>query len=317
MATYVYILTALAPVALVIVLGFFLRRQHFLDIEVWNGLNRLVYWVGLPVLLFSKVATSGVVSGVAMKMFLVLFLATVCIVGLSILAGSAFGISRQSFGAFIQASFRGNLAYIGLAIVFFSVEVNSPGRAQQLQSLAVVAIAPLVPIYNILAVVALTTGSGGGGDTLEKCRNAVVNIAKNPLIIACAAGFLVKVTGISIPAPFLRTFDVIAQMALPLALLGVGASMAVTRIQHNVGVAFSSALLKVVGTPLITFLLCMVFNVTSVERQIALLFAACPTAVSSYVLANALGGDEEMSSVCVVFSTVLAFPAFALFLAVL
>ncbi|WP_036477109.1 AEC family transporter [Myxosarcina sp. GI1] len=312
-----YVINTLAPVFLVIILGTVLIKSKFLSPQLVRENDRLVYWVGLPCLLFNKTATATIAGGSALKIAGVLTGGGMGCVILAYLLSRLLGISSKLEGAFVQAAFRGNLAYVGLPVVSYALDRFSGSsaiatmNAEQLQSLAVLSFAPLVPLYNATAVFVLIKGNSSKHDSW---RTILRSTFTNPLLTACGLGLLLAIVGISLPLWLSKTTQTIGQMSLPLALLGIGASLAKTKISGRIGLSALATVLKVFAAPLIGVFIANWLNLTAPERTIALLYLACPTAIASYIMAGQLGGDEALTSSSIVLSTMCSAIALAIVL---
>ncbi len=315
-----YVVNTLAPVFLIIILGVLLQKISFLSPQLSRESNRLVYWVGLPCLLFNETATVSIASGSALRVSLVLVVGCFGCIILAYLISRLLHLSGSSEGAFVQAAFRGNLAYIGLPVVSYALSQAPDTSAvaslsgEQLQSLAVLSFAPLVPLYNAMAVLVLVTGSHRSQPS--PWLTLLRSIVTNPLLLACLLGLGWTATGLLFPPWLDNTCQTIGQMSLPLALLSIGVSLATTRVSGQVALSVLATLLKVAGAPLLGVLLANWMGLSAAERTIALLYLACPTAVASYIMAEQLGGDETLTSSTIVLSTLLSALVLAIILSV-
>ncbi len=309
------ILNTLAPLALLIGLGVVLRRTRFVPPELFRQTNRLVYWIGLPALLFYKTAQETDQAGAAMRIFAVLLGATAGCVVLAYLVAWALRLRGRSVGAFVQGAYRGNLAYVGLPVVLYSLAESLPGGDHS-DAMAAVAIAPLIPIYNALAVIVLLVGRGRERSASGWWRKVIVGIVTNPLVLACVAGLLYAQTPLGLPKLVERTCMALGQMSLPLALLSIGATLTLRSLRGSAGPAVVAATIKVAVAPLLGFALAAQLALPPLHTRIALLFLACPTAVMSYVMSEQLGSDGELSAKIVAVSVLGALPALAVILLV-
>src|SRR5512143_4338658 len=107
--SFAAIVNSLAPVFLVMTLGWILRSRQFLSATALQEMARLTYWVALPCLLFVEIAAANPMFGEAGRVFLVM--ATATGLGMTIGYGLArwLTIPRAAMGTFLQAAFRGNL----------------------------------------------------------------------------------------------------------------------------------------------------------------------------------------------------------------
>ena len=108
MHTLTAILDALAPVILVVALGYAMRRVAFLPPGFFKGLNKLTYWVGLPILLFVKIGAASLNLGPVMRLSGILISSILAITAIAVVLAYRLPMAPFSRGAFIQASFRGN-----------------------------------------------------------------------------------------------------------------------------------------------------------------------------------------------------------------
>ncbi|MFW6146405.1 MAG: AEC family transporter [Planctomycetota bacterium] len=294
------VLHTLAPLVLIVVLGLVLRRGGFMPAEFYRGINRLVYWVGLPALLFDKTSEAGGVGGQAMHVFLIMLAGTLGCVALALGLGRLLRVERRSLGAFVQGSYRGNLAYVGLAVVLFSFGDDSPWN-----KVAALGMAPMVPIYNLIAVVALTAGQDHhDGSAAARAWRMAVRVITNPLLLACAAGLVVSMAPQALPLFARRTFRTVGQMALPLALLGIGASLSFHHLRAGWSQVTAASILKLVITPLLGAAAAWGLGASPEATRIALVMLACPTAVASYVMAEQLGADDRLAGGIVLMTTI-------------
>ncbi len=295
------VIHTLTPLVLIVALGLVLRRSGFLPAAFYGGMNRLVYWVGLPALLFEKTSDARGVGGPAMQVFGIMLAGTLGCVALALGVGRLLRVQRRSLGAFVQGAYRGNLAYVGLAAVLFAF--GDPDSTWN--KVAALGMAPMVPIYNLMAVVALTAGQPHhGGSAAGRAGRTAFRVVTNPLLLACAAGLAVSLGGLALPLFARRTLETIGQMALPLALLGIGASLNFHHLRAGWLPVSAASGLKVVVAPLLGAVAAWGLGASPEATRIALLMLACPTAVVSYVMAEQLGADDRLAGGIVLLTTI-------------
>jgi hypothetical protein len=303
------VIDVLTPIVALIALGFVLRRSGFLPPSFFRQANMLVYWFGLPALLFVETASAAPELGTAMRIVAVLVLVTGLCIAAGYLAGWRLRLPRASLASFVQGAYRGNLTYVGLPVVLYALQTVG-GDAQGYQSLALLAVTPIIPLYNVLAVLVLL-GAGGDGQSgvAQQGGKLLRGVVTNPLIIACVAGIAYAYSPLPLPAVAQRTLTALGQMALPLALLGIGAALRLRDIRAGGLTATAAALIKVAVAPLAGLALASALGLTGPELQITLLYLAMPTAAASFVMAERMGADGTLASSIVAISTLLAIPA--------
>ncbi|MDP6544905.1 MAG: AEC family transporter [Phycisphaerae bacterium] len=307
-----YILNVLAPVFLVIALGAVLRRVRFVSDEVLVGMSRLVYWVSLPCLLIHKIAGASFDGAGSFDTFWLVFIGMIAGLLVSVAVAFAMRMGREQIGAFIQACFRGNLAFVGLAVIISAFSALPGGTSEDLaraERAAVLTFGPIVPIYNIAAVLVLLAFRHKL--SLRSLGAMVLQVASNPLLIACVIGVSISLSRWLLPGPINRTLGVLGSFALPLALLCVGGKIAATKLAGQIRLPTLAAIIKLTVGPVVGYFAAGWMGVGRVETAVALIMLACPTAVASYVLTEQLGGDSALSAGAVVVSTILSIASLA------
>jgi len=308
----------LAPVCLMILLGWGLHASKRLPEDFFSGLNKLTFYIGLPAILLVGIATSPFEAGPAMQVLYVLIAATAAVTTLAYICALLLRLPPPTTAAFVQIAMRGNLAYIGLPVLFYALDSLPPDMdPASFKTAAMLVLAPSVPLYNIACVTILAHGANRGAGHHPSKREIVRKIATNPLVIACLAGLFLSISGIGLPLTLERTLRPLGDMALPLALFSIGSSLTKGQIRAKFGpAAWTSSILKVAIMPIIGLVFVRLFGVGNMEARMAMIFLACPTAISGYVMAEQMGADAELAGSGVLLSTVLAMLALAIVLSI-
>ena len=93
-------------------------------------------------------------------------------------------------------------------------------------------------------------------------------------------------------------------MATPGSLIALGATLTPDRLRASIADAHKTALLKLVVCPLLGVAVCAALGLPPLHRFIVLCYLACPSAVASYVMAEAMGGDARLAGSAVALTTV-------------
>ncbi|MFZ4774514.1 MAG: AEC family transporter [Terrimicrobiaceae bacterium] len=290
----------LAPLLLLVLLGLFLARMRFLGREFMGDLNKLVFWVALPALLFRSAAHAEQPAPGTFSLLLLLVIASLLIAAAGWLSSRLLRLPHSSSGTFSQSAFRGNLAYIGIPVLAYLFGSGQDKRVSF--ATAVIAMAFLMTVYNILAVVVLS----GGVQSNKTWRAALRSIFTNPLLLSCLAGVFLALTQTRLPLFLDRALETLGSASVPIALLCIGGSLAHVRLGQRVGAIMTAALLKTLVLPLLVYSLAPLFGVTGDELRIALVFSACPTAAASFVMVCQMNGDESLASGSIVLSTIFS-----------
>ncbi len=314
------------PIILPILLGYILKKINFLKEEFLNGINKLVFVVLLPVLLFSNLYLADLSNinwtfcGIASLAILALFF-----VGLVVVL---FIKDPKQKGVMLQASFRSNYAIIGIPLATLL-----GGEEAGAQAAVVAAIS--VPIFNILAVIALSMFDKGENNKID-IKRILYKIVTNPLIIGVVSGIVVCLIGMLVDRAsgntrFLyhalnkndgtvkfigTTIDYIGRCATPMALIVLGGKFEFSAVKKLWPQLTISVVLRLVITPTIMlFIFYFIGYNTKTDFAILIALFATPIAVSSVPMAAQMGQDEELAGQIVVWTSALS--AFSLFFIIL
>jgi len=309
----VEILNTLAPVFLLIALGAGLQRAAFVPPNFLKEANRVTYWVGLPALLFSQLAASFHQSAGAGRMLGVMLVATGAVIVAAYAGAWLLRVPGAAAGTFVQGAFRGNLAFVGLPVIYALPDTPLVGGLS-VRTAAIVTIAPMMVLYNVAGVVVLllsqhTLGWRMVGPLLRQ-------LAVTPPLLATIAGLGWALLGWPLPVALDRTFSALGQMALPLGLLGVGGSLVTARLGAHWPRPLAAALVKAAAAPALGWLAGRALGLGAAELKLVLILLACPTAIVSYTVALELKGDEALASGTIVLSVPASLAALAVILAV-
>ena len=161
-----------------------------------------------------------------------------------------------------------------------------------------ITVAITVPLYNVLAVLALEFFLGGK----FSLRRTAGEIVTNPLIIGCACGLLVNLSGLGLPTLLFSPVDSLASAATPVALIGLGASFHVERLSADRRAILVGVLAKLVFLPLGALAVGVALGLRGVELGVMAITFAAPTSVSSFSMAQQMGADADLAASLVVFT---------------
>lgn len=305
----------LLPIFAVIALGAVLRSSGFTSPGFFRETNRLVYWIAIPAYLFYKTAEASLEGTSAMRVSAVVLGGMLAAIAVGYLAARLLQLPGPRTGAFVQGAFRGNLAYIGLPVALLALAASGR-REPGLEAAAMITVALSIPAYNAAAILILV---GSQAATAAHARPRVgqflMRLITNPLLMSCVAGLVVMAAGWRLPLAFRTALKTLGDMNTPLALLGIGASLSFSGLRASWHMAGIATLIKLAVSPLVGLILAAGLGLSAGERQLGLIFLACPTAAASYVMAQQLGADEQLAANIIVVSTLLSVIALGVVLA--
>ncbi len=309
MPLFLDIINIVLPVFSVIALGWLLRRWGLIDAAFLKQTNRLVYYVCLPLLLFYKIGTADFFANFNGR----LIVGSIAAVAITFVASYYYTVLRgypdKARGVFSQASFRGNIAYIGLAITLNAYGETGLTKAGILMGF-------LVPFLNLFAILALLWPHRGDGEQ----RGAIFwvrQVALNPLIIASFLGIIWSFLDLPIPLVFERSLNIATGMTLPLALLAIGGGFSLERLRGDLFKAALASAIKTIWMPILAAILLISMDVKGMDLGIGVLIAGTPAATANYIMAEQLKGDAELAGTIVMLSTLLSAATYTVALLIL
>lgn len=299
MENFIYSINVTMPIFLVMVIGYILKQIGMLNDNFVTVANKFNFKVTLPFMLFKDIA--GVDIKAVFDIKYVLFCAIVSTICFWVVWGTAKLLVRDKTirGAFVQSSFRGSAAVMGLAFI-----QNIYGSS----AMGPLMIVSAVPLYNIFSVIVLTFEANDSTniDKKAKIRQAGMNICKNPIILSILAGLIVGLLGIQFPTLVNKTISNVAQMATPLALITIGAGFEGRKALAKIAPTMAASTIKLVLQPLV-FLPAAAWMGFSGEKMIAILIMlASPTTPSCYIMAKSMNNDEVLTASVIVTTTLMA-----------
>ena len=279
----------IVPIFLLILLGAVMRRWFGLRDDFWPQLDRLIYYIFFPALLFHTLSHFTIDVGAATPMLGVAALYMGAGILLGLLARPLLHAPPKVYAATFQSFFRFN-SYVGLAIA---------GSLHGPQGLAAIGLLMgfMVPIANVASVLMLARHSES---------HWLREILLNPLILATAGGITFSLTGLALPAMLNSTLGLLSQASLPMGLIAVGSGLRLKGLHSQRGTLWYGVTAKLLIVPAIAWGLATLFGLSGVYFNIAVLMAALPVSTMAYVLATRMGGDGDTIAAQVMLSTLLA-----------
>jgi hypothetical protein len=290
----------LLPDFLLIALGYLLCRHTPLDRRVWDGAERLVYYVLFPALLFVAIVKNPLQPGTALPLVACGWAVIGSGIALAYALRLAPGTDARLHASGAQTAFRFN-SYVALALA--ERVAGPPGLAWTALLVSV-----CVPVCNVAAVWPLAR-HGGQGYLRE--------LARNPLILSTMAGLLCNLLGVQLPELASLTLGRMGAAALPLGLMAAGAGLQMGALREGPKLAAALLAIRHALLPAGAITLVLQLGLPPAQQAVIVAFAALPTASTAYVLAVRMGGHGGYVAGLVTLSTLIAMVGLPLALAVL
>jgi malonate transporter and related proteins len=292
------VIAALLPVFLLIVLGLILKRSLMRLETQWHGLERLTYYVLLPMLLiqtlvkadFTKVPVAGVGGSLLLS---ALLMSLLCLAIRPLLA--RLDVDGPAFTSIFQAATRWQ-TYVALA-----VSGNLYGdTGLALASVAMVAIIPLVNVFSVAVLAHYASPEK------QSVRTIAMTVVRNPLIWACAIGLAINVLHLPLPTIWHEVADALGRSSLAIGLLVTGAGLHLEGLLRPSPGAAVGVFLKLILMPVLAIALALWFGLTGANLVIVAACSAVPASSSGYVMARQMGGDAPLVAQIITLQTIFA-----------
>ena len=284
-----------APVFLIVALGYFVKRINVINENFVDVTSKFVYSVSLPALVFINISEIDLSEAIDFGQIGYIYAATLITFFLIWLISIPFIKEGKNLSVFVQGAYRSNFAIVGFAIVSKLFGSYALGKASLI-------LAFVLPLYNILAVIILTVPLRK--ERKLNLKKTIIEIVLNPLIVAVMVGLPFSYYRIEIPSVINLTAGFLAELALPLALIGIGGSLNLQNIKKASGLAFTSSAIKIILIPLLLTLGALHFGFRGLELGIMYVLFASPTAIVSFIMAEAMGANSKLAGNIVLISTV-------------
>jgi len=298
-----HIFTALLPIFLLILIGYLFKRIQFPSAHFWTSADKLTYYVLMPSLLVYKLSTADLEGLEAFDFVLTGILGVLAVLVINLLINLKTKTNGASFSSVVQGAVRFN-TYVYLALV--AAMFGDDGIA-----LAALLITFAIPLINVICI---TVFAFFVNDQKATFNGMIKSIIKNPLILACFIGGGINYIDFTLPIIALNLLKILSAAALPMGLLSIGFALDLRSVKEAKSELILSSFLKLLIMPLCMFVIGRFLELDKLLFSIVLIFAAMPTAPSSFVLARQLGGDIKLMASIITLQTIFSILTLSLLL---
>lgn len=291
------------PLFFLMAIGYIIKRTGMMNETSVKQVNSVIFKIFLPLLVFLNIYNTELAESFNSKLLLyavagvlIQFVLSLCLVIL---------VEKENSrrGVMLQGMFRSNF-------VLFGIPISTALFGDQAAGLAAILIAVIIPLYNVLAVISLEIFNGRRPNILK----ILLGIVTNPLIIGSVVGVLFLLFHIELPTVLYETVSDISGIATPLAFIILGASFNfgdVGKYARELSLVLGC---KLVFFPVLFLGIALLLGFRDVPLAVLLTVFGAPIAVSSFTMAQQMGGDHALAGQLVVFSSIFSIVTMFLFI---
>ncbi len=304
MENIIFSANVVLPLLLVMLVGYAVRQLKWITGPEATHFNALAFQVFLPALLFNNVRTSSLDALSNGNLFAFVIIGSLASFAIAALIVPHIESENPRRGVMIQGIARTNYSIFGIPLLSMLMPDADIGVASIL-------VAVIIPIYNIVSVIVLTCYGSATANFKQIC----INLAKNPLIIATLTGLVFLVNGWTLPTAIDSTFISLGNVATPLCLFLLGANFEFKKLNAVLKQTIITVTGRLIIVPAVALGLAIALGFRGVDLACIMIVFSSPTAVSSYTMAEKMGGDAPLASAVVIFTSL--FCIFTLFFIIL
>ncbi len=303
LGNFIFSANVVIPLMSVVIIGYIVRQLNIIDDKTVSQCNSLTFKVFLPILLLNNVRNTSLDSITSPGLFVMVTMTIVLSFFVVTFIVMAIERDNRKRSVMIQGICRSNYALFGLPLI----NLLQPDSDLALASLLV---AIVIPLYNILSVIVFSIF----GHKKPEIKKVIISIATNPLIIGTFIGGILLFANIELPTMIDSSINSIAVIASPFALFMLGARFDLKQIGRIGKQLVAICLGRLIVLPTIIIMIAIALGFRDMELTCIMVIFCAPTAASSYVMAETMGGDGDLAAATVVSTTL--FSIFTMFVVI-
>jgi predicted permease len=297
---------AVFPFMVLMTIGYICRKINFIDLDGINTINRVIFHLFLPVMIFYNLYSNDFTGFMDMRLIVYIPVAVIVVIIASFFIVPKLEKDNSKQAVIVQAIFRGNLIYVGMPVM-------EAVAGKKYLGLMALAITLTIIVYNIGSVVVFEALRKGKPDF----KKIMKGIAMNPLIHGAAAGVLFTCLHIPIPDMALGVIKSMSQVATPVMLIMLGAGFSFSASGAYKKQIFWTCLARLVLVPAVMIPVAILLGFNNYEIIVVFAAMCAPTAVNTYTISQQMGGDDSLAAQLVAYASVFSIITIFLWIVVL
>ncbi|MDR1631925.1 MAG: AEC family transporter [Dysgonamonadaceae bacterium] len=298
MTNFIFSFNVVAPLFVLMAIGYFIRQFRFVSDVFLTQLNRFVFKFLLPLMIFQEIRLSykGDFSNVKL-----IYTSIVGVTAVILISAIIIGLTvkrKGQRGSMIQGIYRSNFLIYGLPVATGMYGSEAVAPITMLMGI-------MIPFYNVAAVIILSLHSESDDNSLTAPK-LLKEIVTNPLLLGSVFGILSGAIHLEFPHSVELPIGQLAATASPLALFVMGGEFRFRSMRNNIYKVIAATVCRLIIIPVVILFICIQLGFRNIELSVLISLFATPTALASYIMAKNMGNDGELSGQIVVLTTLLS-----------
>jgi len=287
-----------APIFIIIAAGFIIKKINLIKEDGVAILTRLAYNIGLPALFLLNITEYSLSEIFNVDIIKVIYSTYAAYFVVLLLLTFTVRRSRKTKGAFFVSSYRVNMAFVGLPIVWAAFGGLALAKAT-------LVIAFLVPV-NVISSIIIFKIFNRGEEKFE-IKRLLRSVITDPIVIAAVLGIILSYFNIQLPGFINSSLDIISGMTVAVALLSIGASFRFDHLKNDLKIVSYIGFNKLILMPVLVFLAATyIFKIEVFDRNVVVMLFATPLAVAAYIMAKELKSNYNLVSSALIMTTIIS-----------
>ncbi|MDR0769307.1 MAG: AEC family transporter [Dysgonamonadaceae bacterium] len=298
MTNFIFSFNVVAPLFVLMAIGYLVRQIRFVSDGFLSQLNRFVFKFLLPLMVFQEIRLSCKGNFSNVRLILTVLIGITAVILISAILVRLTVKRKGQRGSMIQGIYRSNFLIYGLPVATGIYGNEAIALITMLMSI-------VIPFYNATAVVILALHSESE-NSKPSILKLLKEIAVNPLFVGSILGVSGGMIHLEFPHFIELPLGQLAAVASPFALFVTGGEFRFRSLRNNIGKVIAATAARLIIVPAIVLFICIKLGFRDVELSVLVALFATPTAIASYIMAQNMGNDGELSGQIVVLTTLLS-----------
>lgn len=288
-----------APLFILIFLGYCLTRFGKWPASISEGMNRFVFNVALPCMLFDVMSDFYKSPPVDFRLLLAFFGSCLLVfIAGRVIAAKVFQLESIAGSVFALGGIFSNNVMLGIPIATVLL------GEQALPSVALVLVFNSLILWTLLTV--SVEWSKHGSFSVQGLGRTLISVLKNPLIIGILSGTAWSFLQRPLPLIAAQPIDLLGSIAAPLSLVTLGMSLAHYRVRDGLKESYSICLLKLIVQPMCIWAIAWLTDLPALESKVVVLLGSMAVGVNVYLMSQKFQVLTGPAAASMLFSTLFA-----------